>query len=388
MAYKIGIFGGTFDPFTEAHLAIVKAAIDQKLVDEVYIIPTIVDYHRNGKERWLPNYKRLYVIGKIIDQVKGNYTYQDKIHVYEYEYEFAKENAPYIINKRRYIDTLNQFIYAYNHGYTDGCTDADDIEYYTIIGTDSYKNFETWTDWEEILKLSKLIVVNGRDGEDIQLDIPKIDLRIDPKYLSISSTKIREQYKNKDRPIDQYLGDMLSNEVAESVQYTTPIFELVKKTIYGLDFRPVGINSKDWVSIVVEYNGRFLLVKQLRYGLMKEQIEFPCGMIENGEEPLVAARRELQEETGIELLNDSQIKYLGKYAANPAFMNNFMYYYYVNLDTAEFVQGDTNFDEHEKIEKLWMNKEEFMNKVNNCDSDCASVFIALAVNMLKNNKIN
>ena len=129
MAIKIGIFGGTFDPFTEAHLAIVKAAIDQKLVDEVYIIPTIVDYHRNGKECWLPNYKRLYVIGKIIDQVKGNYTYQDKIHVYENEYEFAKENAPYIINKRRYIDTLNQFIYDYNHsGYNDGYNDWDDIE--------------------------------------------------------------------------------------------------------------------------------------------------------------------------------------------------------------------------------------------------------------------
>jgi ADP-ribose pyrophosphatase len=121
---------------------------------------------------------------------------------------------------------------------------------------------------------------------------------------------------------------------------------------------------------------------------MKDQIEFPCGMIENGEEPLVAAKRELQEETGIELLNDSQIKYLGKYAANPAFMNNFMHYYYVNLDYAEFCQGETNFDEHEKIEKIWMNKEEFMDKVHNCDSDCASVFMALAVNMLENEYMN
>jgi nicotinate (nicotinamide) nucleotide adenylyltransferase len=382
MTYKIGIFGGTFDPFTEAHLAIVKAAIDQNIVDEVHIIPTIVDYHRYGKDRWLFNDVRLEVINKIIDHLKGNFIYKNRIFVNQNEYYFAKENAPYIINKRRYIDTLNQFIYDSNC-YYNGLDDYDDIEYYTIIGTDSYKNFKTWTDWEEILKLSKLIVVNGRDGEDIQLDIPKIDLRIDSKYLSISSTKIREQYKNKDRSVERYLGDMLSNGVAESVQYTTPIFELVKKTVYGLDFRPVGINSKDWVSIVVEYNGKFLLVKQLRYGLMKEQIEFPCGMIEPGEEPLVAAKRELQEETGIELLNDSQIKYYGKYAANPAFMNNYMHYYYVNLDTAQFVQGDTNFDEHEKIEKTWMNKEEFINKARNCDSDCTSVFMALAINMMK-----
>lgn len=373
MTYKIGIFGGTFDPFTKAHLAIVKAVIDQKLVDEVHIVPTVVDYYRNGKDIWLSNDKRLEVLNKIVDHLKGNYAYQGKIYVDQYEYSFAKENAPYIINKRRYIDTLNQFIYDYDSFYEG----LDDIEYYTIIGTDSYKNFKTWTDWEEILKISKLIVVNGRDGEDIQLDIPKIDLEIDPKYLSISSTKIREQYK--DKTAEHYLADMLSDGVIESVQYKTPIFDLVKKTVYSLDFRPIGINSKDWVSIVVEHNGKFLLVKQLRYGLMKNQIEFPCGMIENGEEPLAAAKRELQEETGIKLLDDSQIKYYGKYAANPAFMNNYMYYYYVNLDTAKFVQGETNFDEHEKIEKLWMDKTEFIDKVKNCDSDCASIFMALAI---------
>ena len=381
MTYKIGIFGGTFDPFTEAHLAIVKAVIDKNIVDEVHIMPTIVDYHRNGKDRWLLNSERLDVINKIIDHLKGNFIYRNRIFVNQTEYCFAEENAPYIINKRRYIDTLNQFIYDCSFYYKN----FDDVEYYTIIGTDSYKNFKTWTDWEEILKLSKLIVVNGRDGEDIQLDIPKIDLKIDPKYLSISSTKIREQYKYKDRSIERYLGDILSNGVAESVQYKTKLFDLVKKTVYGLNLRPIGINSKDWVSIVVEYNGKFLLVKQLRYGLMKDQIEFPCGTIENGEEPLVTAKRELQEETGIELLNDSQIKYYGKYAANPAFMNNYMHYYYVNLDTAEFVQGDTNFDEHEKIERLWMDKNEFIDKVKNCDSDCASVFMALAVNMFRNN---
>jgi 8-oxo-dGTP pyrophosphatase MutT (NUDIX family) len=232
-----------------------------------------------------------------------------------------------------------------------------------------------------------LIVVNGRDGEDIQLDIPKIDLKIDPKYLSISSTKIREQYKNKDRPIEQYLGDMLSNGVAESIQYTTPIFELVKKTVYGLDFRPVGINSKDWVSTVVEWNGKYKMVKQLRYGLMTEQTEFPCGMIENGERPIDAAIRELREETGIELCNESQIVYLGKYAANPAFMNNFMHYYYVNLDTAEFCQVETEFDEHEDLTSDFVDISEFESRIENCDPSCASVFMATGMHLVKSLKI-
>ena len=78
MTYKIGIFGGTFDPFTEAHLAIVKSAIDQKLVDKVHIIPTIVDYHRNSKDRWLSNYDRLDVIRKIIEHLKRNDIYRKR----------------------------------------------------------------------------------------------------------------------------------------------------------------------------------------------------------------------------------------------------------------------------------------------------------------------
>jgi nicotinate-nucleotide adenylyltransferase len=377
MKLKIGIFGGTFDPFTKAHLAIVKAAIDEGLVDEVHIIPTVVNYHRIGKDRWLSNDNRLEVIYKVINHLDGNYNYKDKIKVSEFEYNFAEDNAPYVVSKRRYIDTLCQFMYECNYSYND----LNDIEYYTIIGTDSYKNFKTWTDWEDILKLSKLIVVNGRDGEDIQLDIPKIDLRIDPNFLSISSTKIREQYK--DKTVEQYLGDMLSNGVAESVQYETPIFDLVRKTVYGVDFRPVGINSKDWVSIVVEHNGKYIMVKQLRYGLMTEQTEFPCGMIECGELPIDAAIRELREETGITLLDKSQITYLGKYAANPAFMNNYMYYFYVNLDNAKFVQQKTEFDEHENLTSDFVDISEFESRIENCDPNCASVFMALAINLVR-----
>lgn len=377
---RIGIFGGTFDPFTKAHMAIVKAAIDKNLVDEVHIVPTVVAYHRQGKERWLDNYTRKYIIDTVVKYLTASTKYADRIFICTTEYDFAKNHAPYIVGKRRYIDTLNQFIWETENAYSNVS-----FEYYTIIGTDSYKNFKTWTNWEDILKLSKLIVVNGRDEEDVQLDIPKIDLSIDSSLLTMSSTKIREQFK--DKVVEDYIFALLDNDYQEQVYYKTPIFDLVKKIVPKLDFNPVGINSKDWVSIVVEWNNKFLLVKQLRYGLMRDQIEFPCGMVEHGEEPLVAAKRELKEETGIELLNDSQIKCLGKYAANPAFMNNFMHYFYVNLDYAKFLQGDTDFDEHEKIEELWMDKEEFMDKVRSCDPSCASVFMALVVNMIENRNI-
>lgn len=45
-------------------------------------------------------------------------------------------------------------------------------------------------------------------------------------------------------------------------------------------------------------DGRVLMEKQYRYPLRQVFIEFPAGKIDAGEDPLVCAQRELQEETG------------------------------------------------------------------------------------------
>lgn len=51
--------------------------------------------------------------------------------------------------------------------------------------------------------------------------------------------------------------------------------------------------------IVAEFeDGKLLLERQYRYPMGKVMIEFPAGKLEAGENPLVAAQRELKEETG------------------------------------------------------------------------------------------
>ncbi|MFZ6730739.1 NUDIX domain-containing protein [Undibacterium sp. Ji42W] len=45
-------------------------------------------------------------------------------------------------------------------------------------------------------------------------------------------------------------------------------------------------------------DGRVLLEKQFRYPLHEVFIEFPAGKIDEGEDPLLCAQRELREETG------------------------------------------------------------------------------------------
>ena len=55
----------------------------------------------------------------------------------------------------------------------------------------------------------------------------------------------------------------------------------------------------DWVNVIaITKDGRMVMERQYRHGLGKTCFELPCGVIEDGETPLEAARRELLEETG------------------------------------------------------------------------------------------
>lgn len=55
----------------------------------------------------------------------------------------------------------------------------------------------------------------------------------------------------------------------------------------------------DWVNVIaVTTDGMFVFVKQFRYALGEVSTEICAGVMEEGEEPLDAAKRELEEETG------------------------------------------------------------------------------------------
>jgi 8-oxo-dGTP pyrophosphatase MutT (NUDIX family) len=55
----------------------------------------------------------------------------------------------------------------------------------------------------------------------------------------------------------------------------------------------------DWVNVIaVTTDGQMILERQYRHGLGKTCYELPCGVVEEDEAPLEAAKRELLEETG------------------------------------------------------------------------------------------
>lgn len=90
-----------------------------------------------------------------------------------------------------------------------------------------------------------------------------------------------------------------------------------------LAFREV-IEHKQGVCIIPILNDEILFVKQYRSGAEKILLELPAGIIDNGESPLDAAIRELQEETKY---SSAKITYLGGYYSSPGFTNELVHLY-------------------------------------------------------------
>lgn len=97
------------------------------------------------------------------------------------------------------------------------------------------------------------------------------------------------------------------------------------------------------VILAVDSEDRVVLVRQVREAARKELLELPAGGLEEGEEPLAAAKRELQEETG---LHGGEWRRAAGFWATPGFCNEHMTLFFVT----GVEEGEAGGDEDEEIE--------------------------------------
>ncbi len=141
---------------------------------------------------------------------------------------------------------------------------------------------------------------------------------------------------------------MKANDILESsILYEGALFKLKKEIIVLPDLNRAEreiVEGRSAVAILaLTERNKVLFVEQYRPAIRKNLLEIPAGIVEDNENPIEAAFRELEEETGYKA---EKMEKLVEYYTSPGFSNTKVYLYRAsdlkktkqNLDEDEFLE--------------------------------------------------
>jgi ADP-ribose pyrophosphatase len=119
---------------------------------------------------------------------------------------------------------------------------------------------------------------------------------------------------------------------------------MTQKTLYQgkilklliLDNKWEVIEHQEAVAVLALQAGKVLGVRQFRPAIGQETWEIPAGLIDQGETPLAAAKRELAEETQL----TGKLELISQFYSSPGFCNEKIYLYLASDLSAMSAQGD------------------------------------------------
>jgi ADP-ribose pyrophosphatase len=170
--------------------------------------------------------------------------------------------------------------------------------------------------------------------------------------------------------------------VKDKKVFETPIFDLHEISLDApgqeIDHPFYVLKAPEWINVIaLTSDDEIVLVEQYRVGVDETTLELPGGMVDEGESPLEAAKRELLEETGY---RSEHWELIGKTSSNPAILSNFTHLYVAR--SCEYT-GATNTDGTEDIEMHKMPLGEFLELVRDGTVHHAIVLAAVAHFLLR-----
>jgi nicotinate-nucleotide adenylyltransferase len=166
---RIGIFGGTFDPVHNAHVALAATARDSLALDEVRWVPAGQPWQKlQTGARQITAAQHREAMVRLAIQGQARFTL-DRI-------EIERSGASYTLDTVRELQRREP-----GHAWT------------LIIGSDQYSGLHTWLHWQELLGCVSLAVA-ARPGEarPVHPEVAALAHHMVPlPMMDISSTDIR-----------------------------------------------------------------------------------------------------------------------------------------------------------------------------------------------------
>ena len=158
---RIGIYGGSFDPVHDGHIAMIDSALKSGFIDLVIVVPSVRNNFKLYANKLPPPY-RYYMVKETIEGLGIRDCYVSDI---EYGIEGVSYTAV-VLGKLTSDDYIREFLTA--NGIKRKKAE-ESHEFFWIMGSDTLGTFESWYNPGEILNHASLLAA-VRPGDNTDVD--------------------------------------------------------------------------------------------------------------------------------------------------------------------------------------------------------------------------
>ncbi len=171
---RLAIFGGTFDPVHNAHLAVARAALASFRLDAVWLVPAERPPHKQGVT---------------------HAPFEDRFHMLE----LACRGEPQLLPSRLEQESACSYSIDTIAKVRARLAPADTL--FFLIGADAFAEIESWRRWPDVVAAVQFIVV-ARPGHRYRMPPGAAVHPLDSVGLPVSSSAIRRQLASGAQPVE------------------------------------------------------------------------------------------------------------------------------------------------------------------------------------------